>query len=71
MHFLLRHDTLAKWESNNPILMNAEIVICGALHIKINEDTACWIPPTAEQKENLKKLLNIEVFEYGDKAEER
>lgn len=49
----------------------AEIVICGALHIKINEDTAGWIPPTTEQKENLKKLLNIEVFEYGDKAEER
>lgn len=49
----------------------AEIVICGALHIKINEDTAGWIPPTAEQKENLKKLLNIEVFEYGDKAEGR
>lgn len=47
----------------------AEIVICGALHIKINEDTAGWIPPTAEQKENLKKLLNIEVFEYGDKTE--
>lgn len=47
----------------------AEIVICGALHIKINEDTANWIPPTAEQKENLKKLLNIEVFEYGDKTE--
>lgn len=48
----------------------ADIVICGALHIKINEDTAGWIPPTAEQKENLKKLLNIEVFEYGDKTEE-
>lgn len=48
----------------------AEIVICGALHIKISEDTAGWIPPTAEQKENLKKLLNIEVFEYGDKTEE-
>lgn len=47
----------------------AEIVICGAFHIKINEDTAGWIPPTAEQKENLKKLLNIEVFEYGDKTE--
>lgn len=47
----------------------AEIIICGALHIKINEDTAGWIPPTAEQKENLKKLLNIEVFEYGDKTE--
>lgn len=47
----------------------AEIVICGALHIKINEDTAGWIPPTAEQKENLKKLLNIEVFEYGNKTE--
>lgn len=47
----------------------ADIVICGALHIKINEDTAGWIPPTAEQKENLKKLLNIEVFEYGDKTE--
>jgi hypothetical protein len=27
MHFLLRHDTLAKWESNNPVLMNAEIVV--------------------------------------------
>jgi hypothetical protein len=37
----------------------AEIVICGVLHIKINEDTAGWIPPTAEQKENLKK-----TFEY-------
>lgn len=49
----------------------AEIVICGALHIKISEDTAGWTPPTAEQKENLKKLLNIEVFEYGDKTEER
>ena len=48
----------------------AEIVICGALHIKINEDVTDWIPPTAEQKENLKKLLNIEVFEYGDKTEE-
>ena len=48
----------------------ADIVICGALHIKINEDTAGWIPQTAEQKENLKKLLNIEVFEYGDKTEE-
>lgn len=47
----------------------ADIVICGALHIKISEDTAGWIPPTAEQKENLKKLLNIEVFEYGDKTE--
>jgi hypothetical protein len=47
----------------------AEIVICGALHIKIDEDTANWIPPTVEQKENLKKLLNIEVFEYGDKTE--
>lgn len=48
----------------------ADIVICGALHIKISEDTAGWIPPTAEQKENLKKLLNIEVFEYGNKTEE-
>lgn len=48
----------------------ADIVICGALHIKISEDTAGWIPPTAEQKENLKKLLNIEVFEYEDKTEE-
>ena len=47
----------------------ADIVICGALQIKISEDTAGWIPPTAEQKENLKKLLNIEVFEYGDKTE--
>lgn len=27
MHFLLRHDTLAKWESNNPVLMDAEIVV--------------------------------------------
>lgn len=48
----------------------AEIVICGALSLQINEDTD-WIPPTAEQKENLKKFLNIEVFEYGDKTEER
>ena len=48
----------------------AEIVICGVLHIKITEDMN-WTPPTTEQKENLKKLLNIEVFEYGDKTEER
>lgn len=27
MHFLLRRDTLAKWESNNPVLMDAEIVV--------------------------------------------
>ena len=27
MHFILRHDTLAKWESNNPVLMDAEIVV--------------------------------------------
>lgn len=27
MRFLLRHDTLAKWESVNPVLMNAEIVV--------------------------------------------
>lgn len=49
----------------------AEIVVCGAYHISITEDDTDWIPPTAEQKENLKKLLNIEVFEYGDKTEER
>lgn len=48
----------------------AEIIICGVLHIKITEDMD-WIPPTTEQRENLKKLLNIEVFEYGDKTEER
>ena len=48
----------------------AEIIICCVLHIKITENMN-WMPPTAKQKENLKKLLNIEVFEYGNKTEER
>lgn len=47
----------------------AKIVICGACSISITENMN-WTPPTTEQKENLKKLLNIEVFEYGDKTEE-
>ena len=48
----------------------AEIVICGACHIAITEGMD-WMPSTTKQRENLKKLLNIEVFEYGDKTEER
>ena len=48
----------------------AEIVICGACHIAITENMN-WMSLTTEQRENLKKLLNIEVFEYGNKTEER
>lgn len=63
--------TFDKYVSGEPVLSVyvprkvAEINICGAVHLEITEDMN-YIPPTEEQRKNLKELLCIDVIPITD-----
>ena len=46
----------------------AEIIICGALHISVNEcdGRTDFIVPTPEQRKNLKEMLCIDVKVFDE-----
>lgn len=62
---------LDKYASGAPVLSVsvprkvAEINICGAIHLEITDDMN-YIPPTEEQRRNLKELLCIDVIPITD-----
>lgn len=44
----------------------AEIIICGVLHISVNEGHTDFIVPTPEQRKNLKEMLCIDVKVFDE-----